>query len=148
VFCDGFLHVLKIDAEALAFDDKFLELLFEKICSFGFGGRRTLGDNGDRAGANLEEASVGKTGDYFVGGVGIDFELFAEGADGRKFVARTPALAASRKSCSVCWRPRKNRIVGSWRTGKQSTQRLGAASSNSTAAKESRKINWMLTWRI
>jgi len=89
VLGDGFLHVLKIDAEALAFDDKFLELLFEKICSFGFGGRRTLGDNGDRAGANLEEASVGKTGDYFVGGVGIDFELFAEGADGRKFVART-----------------------------------------------------------
>ena len=89
MFCDGFLHVLKIDAEALAFDDKFLELLFEKICSFGFGGRRTLGDNGDRAGANLEEASVGKTGDYFVGGIGIDLELSAEGADGRKFVART-----------------------------------------------------------
>jgi len=60
--------------------------------------RRTLGDNGDRAGANLEEASVGKTGDYFVGGVGIDFE-FLLGRDGRKFVARTPALAASRKSC-------------------------------------------------
>ena len=33
-------------------------------------------------------------------------------------------------------------------TGKQSTQGSGAASSNSTAAKESRKINWMLTWRI
>jgi hypothetical protein len=89
VFCDAFLHVLKIDAEALAFHDEFLELLFEEICSFGFGGRRALGDNGDRAGANFEEARVGETGDYFVGGVGIDLELFAEGADGRKFVART-----------------------------------------------------------
>src|SRR6266436_7431467 len=89
VFCDGFLHVLKIDTEALAFDDEFLELLFEEICSFGFGGRRALGNNGDRAGANFEEASVGETGDYFVGGVGIDFELFAESVDGRKFVART-----------------------------------------------------------
>jgi hypothetical protein len=89
VFCDGFLHVLKIDAEALAFHDEFLELLFEEICSFGSRGRRALGDNGDRAGANFEEARVGETGDYFVGGVGIDFELFAEGADGRKFVART-----------------------------------------------------------
>jgi len=89
VFCDGFLHVLKIDAEALAFHDEFLELLSEEICSFGFGGRRALGDNSDRAGAGFEEASLGETGDYFVGGVGIDFELFAEGAHGRKFVART-----------------------------------------------------------
>ena len=31
MFGDGFLHVLKIDAEALAFDDEFLELLFEEI---------------------------------------------------------------------------------------------------------------------
>jgi len=89
VFGDGFLHVLKIDAEALAFDDEFLELLFEEIGSFGFGGGRALGDNGDRAGANFEEASIGETGDYFVGGVGIDLELSAEGADGRKFVPGT-----------------------------------------------------------
>jgi hypothetical protein len=34
VFCDGFLHVLKIDAEALALHDEFLELLFEEVCSF------------------------------------------------------------------------------------------------------------------
>src|SRR6266550_5333427 len=34
---------------------------------------------------------------------------------------RLPA-PASRKSCAVCWRPRKNRIIGSWRTGKQSKQ--------------------------
>lgn len=89
MFSDGFQHVLKIDAEALAFDDEFLELLFEEICSFGFRGRRALGHNGDRARPNFEEASIGETGDYFVGGVGIDFELFAEGADGRKFVTRT-----------------------------------------------------------
>ena len=86
MFCDGFLHILKIDAEALAFDDEFLELLFKEICSFAFGGGGALGDNGDRAGANFEEASVGETGYYFVGGVRIDSELFAEGADGRKFV--------------------------------------------------------------
>jgi len=89
VFGDGFLHVLKTDAEALALDDKFLELLFEKIGSFGLGGGRALGDNGHRARANFEEAGVGETGDYFVGGVGIDFELFTEGADGRKFVPGT-----------------------------------------------------------
>jgi len=89
VFCDGFLHVLKIDAEALAFHHEFFELLSEEICSFGFGGRRALGDNGDRAGADFEEASFGETGDYFVGGVGIDFELFAKGAHGRKLVTRT-----------------------------------------------------------
>jgi hypothetical protein len=53
VLGDGFLHVLKIDAEALAFDNEFLELLFEEICSFGFGGRRALGDNGDTAGPNF-----------------------------------------------------------------------------------------------
>jgi len=93
VLCDGFLHVLKIDAEALALDDEFLELLFEEIGSFGFGGRRTLGDNGDRPRANFEEAGVGEAGDYFVGGVGIDFELFAEGADGRKFVPGTELAA-------------------------------------------------------
>ena len=48
---DSFLHVLKINAEALAFDDEFLELLFEEICSFGSCGRRAFGDNGNRAGA-------------------------------------------------------------------------------------------------
>jgi hypothetical protein len=89
VFGDGFLHVLKIDAEALALHDEFLELLFEEVCSFGFTGRRALGDNGDRTGANFEEARFGETSDYFVSGVGIDFELSAEGADRRKFVART-----------------------------------------------------------
>jgi hypothetical protein len=89
VFGDGFLHVLKIDAEALAFDDEFLELLFEEIGSFGFRGRRALGNNGDRARANFEEARVGETGDYFVGGVGINLELSAEGADGREFVTGT-----------------------------------------------------------
>jgi len=96
VFCDGFLHVLKIDAEALAFDDKFLELLFEKICSFRFGGRERLAkwlqSRGESRGGQRR-----KTGDY-LWRCWIDFELFAEGADGRKFVARTPALAASRKS--------------------------------------------------
>ena len=39
------------------------------------------------------------------------------------------------------------RTAGFWKTGKQSTQRPGAASSNSTAAKEFRTINWILTWR-
>ena len=73
----------------MPFDDEFFELLFEQICRFGFSGRRMLGNNGDRAGPNCEEASVGETGDYFVRSVGIDFELFTEGADRRKFVART-----------------------------------------------------------
>ena len=89
MFGDGFLHVLKIDAEAFTFDDQFLELLFEEICSFGFGRGRALGDNGHRTGANFEETGVGKTGDYFVRGVGIDLELFAEGTDGREFVTGT-----------------------------------------------------------
>jgi len=89
VLGDGFLHVLKIDAEALAFDNKFLELLFEKIGSFGLGGGRALRDSGHRARANLEEAGVGETGNYFVRGVGIDFELSAKGADRGKFVPGT-----------------------------------------------------------
>ena len=89
MFGDGFLHPRKIDAEALALDDKFLELLFEKIGSFGLGGGRALGDNGNRARANVEEAGVGKAGNYFVRGVGIDFELSAEGANGGKFIPGT-----------------------------------------------------------
>ena len=89
VFGDGFLHVLKADAEALAFDDEFLELPFEEIGSFGFRGRRALGNSCDRARADFEKASVGEARNYFVGGVGIDLELFAEGADGREFVPGT-----------------------------------------------------------
>jgi hypothetical protein len=85
---DGFLHVREIDAEALALDDEFLEFMFEEFCFFGFGGGRALGDNGNRARASFEETGVDEAGDYFVGGVGIDFELPAEGADGGKFVTR------------------------------------------------------------
>ena len=89
MFCDGVLHILKIDAEALAFDDEFLELLPEKIGFFGFGGGRALGDKGSGAGTNFEKAGVNEAGDDFMGGVGIDFELSAESADGGKFVAGT-----------------------------------------------------------
>jgi hypothetical protein len=86
VLGDSFLHVRKIDTEALGFDDEFLDLLAEEIGFFGFGGGGTLGDNGDGAGANFEEARVNEAGDDFVGGVGVDFELAAECADRGKFV--------------------------------------------------------------
>jgi hypothetical protein len=87
--CDGFLHLLKIDAEPFAFDNEFLELLFKEFCSFGFGGRGVLGDDRDCPWADFKEACINETSDYFVRGIRIDFELFTENADRRKFVART-----------------------------------------------------------
>jgi hypothetical protein len=41
---------------------------------------------------------------------------------------------------------RKSRIVGFWKTALRSTRKFGAASNNSTAARESRKTNATLTW--
>jgi hypothetical protein len=89
MFGDGFLHLMEINAEALALDDELLELAFKEIGLFSFADGRALGDNRDRAGTNFEEACIDETGDYLVGGVGIDFELSTESADGREFVART-----------------------------------------------------------
>jgi hypothetical protein len=83
---DGFLHVGEVDTETLGFDDEFFEFVVEEIGFFGFGGGGALGDNGSGAWTNFEEAGVDETGDDFVGRVGIDFELFAEDADGGKFV--------------------------------------------------------------
>jgi len=89
MFDDGFLHLMEINAEAFALDDELLELALEQICFFNFGNGRAFGDNRDRAWTNFEEAGIDETGNYLVGGVGVDFELSTESADGRKFVART-----------------------------------------------------------
>jgi len=56
---------------------------------------------------------------------------------------RRPAPPASRKSCSACWRPGKNRIVGFWRTGNINAK-IRRGIEQLDRAKESRKINWML----
>ncbi len=68
--CDGFLHVGNINAKAFGFDDEFPDLLAEEIGFSGFSGSGTPGDNGDGAGANLEEAGIDETGNDFVGGIG------------------------------------------------------------------------------
>ena len=85
----GRLHVAQVDTKAFGFDDEFFEVLLEEFSFFGLcrGGRR--GDYGDGSGAEFEETGVGKAGDDFVGGVGIDFQVFAESPNGGKFVAGT-----------------------------------------------------------
>ena len=87
MFFHGRLHVAQVDAEAFGLDDEFLEVLLEEFGFFGLGGGRRRGDDGHGAQADFEKAGVREAGDDFVGGVGIDFEVLAEGADGRKFVA-------------------------------------------------------------
>jgi integrase len=55
-----------------------------RLRSFGFTGRRALGDNGDRTGANFEEARFGETSDYFVSGVlrhSVAMDLLQQGVD-------------------------------------------------------------------
>lgn len=87
MFGDGVLHILKIDTEALGFDDELLELVLEEIGFFGPGGGGPSRDNGSRTRTNLEETGVDEAGDNFVGGVGIDFEFAAESSDGWKLVS-------------------------------------------------------------
>ena len=80
------MHVFKVDAETLGFDDELLKLMLEELCFLRFGGGGTHGDDSSGTRANLEKAGIDETGDDFVSGVGIDFELAGKGAHRGKFV--------------------------------------------------------------
>jgi hypothetical protein len=51
------------------------------------GGVGEGGDDGTDAGMGFEESLVDEVGDYLVGGVGVDVELAAQGADGGEGIA-------------------------------------------------------------
>ena len=93
MFFHGGLHVAQFDTETLCFDDEFFKVLLKEFGFFGLGGGRRRGDDGHGAGADFEEAGFVEAGDDFVGGVGIDFEVLAEGSDRGKFVAGTETMA-------------------------------------------------------
>ncbi len=75
------------DAEALGFNDELLDLATEELGALFAGGVGERGDDVAYSGAGLEEAVADQLSDDFVGGVGVDLELAAEGADGGKGIA-------------------------------------------------------------
>ena len=95
------LQVAQFDAEAFGFDYQPFEVVLEEFGFFGLGGRRKRSDHRDGARANFEEAGFGEASDDFVGCVGIDFEVLAEGADGGKFVAGAELAGDDSLGCGV-----------------------------------------------
>ena len=86
---DGIMKAADVDAQALRFDNKLLDFVLEEVSFFGFGRGREFGDDRSRTGTDFKKSGGDKAGDYFVCGVGVDFEFAAEGANRRKVVART-----------------------------------------------------------
>ena len=76
------------DAEALGFNDEFLDLAAEELGALFAGGVGEGGDDIADAGAGFEEAVADELGDDLVGGVGVDLEFAAKGADRGEGVAR------------------------------------------------------------
>ncbi len=75
------------DAETLGFDDELLDLATEELGTLLAGGVGERGDDVAYAGTGLEKAVADQLRYDLVGGVGVDLELAAEGADGGKWVA-------------------------------------------------------------
>jgi hypothetical protein len=87
VLGEGVFDVREGEAHLFGFDNEFFEFGFEKARAFGGGGGTGRGDGGDGADADFEQALGHELGDYFLRGVGVDFEIFAEGADGGEWFA-------------------------------------------------------------
>ncbi len=75
------------EAQLFGFHHQLFQLLFEKRAALGSARRGGLGDHGANTGAHFEYPFVDQLENHFVRGVGIDFQIAAEGADGRKRVA-------------------------------------------------------------
>jgi hypothetical protein len=87
VLGDAGEDVVADNAETLGFDDELLDLAAEELGALFAGGVGTGGDDVADAGASFEEAVADQLRDDLVGGVGINLELAAEGANGGKGVA-------------------------------------------------------------
>src|SRR5262249_60221517 len=83
------MEAADVDAQAVRFDNKLVGFGLEEVSFFGFGRGREFGDDRSRTGTDFKKSGGDKAGDYFVCGVGVDFEFAAEGANRRKVVART-----------------------------------------------------------
>ena len=85
---EGVADVFEVEAEAFCLDGEGFEMGAEEGGRFGSSGLRgALGDEGAATGLHGEEAIGLEGGDDLVRGIGIDPELFAQGADARERVA-------------------------------------------------------------
>jgi len=89
VFCQSFVHVIEIDSEPFSFNYELFNLITEKLGLFDLRGGRTRSNDGSGARTDFKKARVDETADDFMSRIGVDFELAAKGANGRKFVAGT-----------------------------------------------------------
>jgi len=87
VFCQSFVHVIEINAEAFSFNYELFNLIAEKLGPFALRGDGTRSNDGSRARTDFKEARVDQTADDFMSRIGVDFELAAKSANGREFVS-------------------------------------------------------------
>ena len=88
MFRQCFLDFVQFEAEFFCFDHQLFEFFLEQVVLFGAGGGGAFGDDRADAGEDFEEAFGDQVLLDFVGGVGVDLERCAHGADGGEGVAR------------------------------------------------------------
>ena len=84
---DSVDEFFEFDAKFACLDHEFFNLAAQQLGAFGFGGFRGFGDDGANSSAVFQQAFSQQLRDDLVRGVGIDFEFFAERADGGERVA-------------------------------------------------------------
>jgi hypothetical protein len=84
VIGDAFDERVEFDAEAFGLDDEVLDFIVEEVGAVGCGGWDSFSDYCPKTRLHFKEALGYKFADHFMRGVGVDFQILAEGANGRE----------------------------------------------------------------
>ena len=87
----GFDNLVHFNSETFGLYHKTLNLLLEEPCFLLATDFRASSDNGTYAGSNFQKTARDQGGNDLVSGIGIDFEVLAESADGREGVTMAEA---------------------------------------------------------
>lgn len=77
-------HVIKVEAEFLRFNNQRLKIFLQQIAALGSRRRHACSYDRAKTRVNIKQPLRDELADDFVRRVGVDFQLFAEFADGRK----------------------------------------------------------------
>lgn len=81
---DGIEDLIKIKTDAFRFHDQLIDLIVQQAFLIAGAGARQFGHDGSDSGPDLEIPLVNQMLDDFMRGIGVNFEIGGERANGRK----------------------------------------------------------------
>lgn len=101
MFGESLDDVVEVETEFFRFDHQRLKIFLQQIAPFGGRRRHARGYDSAEARVNVEQALRDELADDFVRRIGIDFQLFAEFADGGKRVTGANLPGDHRLFCGI-----------------------------------------------